>query len=74
VEHQVVLPGARALPKVEMEAVLVVVAEDILKAVLVVVSKVEIMVDFPERMGVILYQLVGRHHLQVMVEQMESVE
>jgi hypothetical protein len=57
-----------------MEVVLEVVVADIPRVAQVVVSKVEIMVDFPERMGVTLYQLVGRHHLQVMVEQMESVE
>ena len=68
------MPGVRALLKVEMEAVQAGAEAGILKAVLVVVSKVEIMVDFPERMEVTLYQLGGHHHLQVMVEQMESVE
>jgi hypothetical protein len=68
------LPEVRALPKVAMEVVLEVVVADIPRVAQVVVSKVEIMVDFPERMGVTLYQLVGCHHLQVMVEQMESVE
>jgi hypothetical protein len=68
------LPEVLALLKVEMVVALAAEVVDILKAVLVVVSKVEITVDFLEQMGVILCHQGGQHRLQAMVEQMEFVE